>query len=96
VFVSFDSSIGDFLAMLELVGTVFDTLCESSRSNSSFRSLINELYALESALLLVKHLNLDDCYKRREGGGITLEGRRNCGRVISDSLGKIFGLASKQ
>ncbi|KAH0548194.1 hypothetical protein GP486_008089, partial [Trichoglossum hirsutum] len=55
--VSFGFSVGDFLAALRLVGTVIDALRESSYASSSFRSLINELYALESALLRVKRLD---------------------------------------
>lgn len=58
--VGFGFSVGDFLAALELVGTVIDALREASDANTSFRSLINELYALESALLRVKRLDLDE------------------------------------
>jgi hypothetical protein len=57
--VGFGFSVGDFLAVLKLVGAVIDALRESSYASSSFRSLINELYALESALLRVKRLDLD-------------------------------------
>ncbi|RYP28695.1 hypothetical protein DL767_007092 [Monosporascus sp. MG133] len=57
--VGFGFSVGDFLAVLRLVGTVIDALRESSDVSSSFRSLINELYALESALLHVKRLDAD-------------------------------------
>src|SRR5687768_14416780 len=61
--VGFGFSIGDFLAVLRLVGAVIDALRESCYASSSFRSLINEineLYVLESALLRVKRLDLDD------------------------------------
>jgi hypothetical protein len=57
--VGFGFSVGDFLAVLRLVGAVIDALRESSHSGSSFRSLINELYALETALLHVKRLDPD-------------------------------------
>lgn len=57
--VSFGFSVGDFLAALRLVGTVIDALRESSHASSSFRSLINKLYALETALLHVKLLDLE-------------------------------------
>lgn len=57
--VGFGFSVGDFLAVLRLVGAVIDALRESSHSSSSFRSLINELYALETALLRVKRLDPD-------------------------------------
>jgi hypothetical protein len=45
------------------VGTVIDALRESGNASSSFRSLIGELYTLESTLLRVKRLNLDDNLK---------------------------------
>jgi hypothetical protein len=57
--VGFGFSVGDFITALQLVGTVIDSLRESSHSSASFRSLINELYSLESALLRVKRLDLD-------------------------------------
>lgn len=59
--VGFGFSVGDFLAALRLVGTVIDAIRESSNANTSFRSLLNELYTLESVLLRVKRLDLDDC-----------------------------------
>jgi len=57
--VGFGFSVGDFLAALSLVGDVIDALRESSHASSSFHSLINELYALESALLRVKRLDFE-------------------------------------
>ncbi|CAN9435241.1 unnamed protein product [Alternaria alternata] len=57
--VGFGFSVGDFLAVLKLVGTVIDALQDSSNASSSFRSLINELYSLEIALLSVEHLDLN-------------------------------------
>lgn len=58
--VGFGFSVGDFIAVLKLVGTVIDALRESSSASTSFRSLIAELYALETALLRVNRLDLDD------------------------------------
>lgn len=57
--VGFGFSVGDFVAVLKLVGDVIDALRESSSAGAAFRSLINELYALESALLRVKRLDPD-------------------------------------
>lgn len=57
--VGFGFSVGDFLAGLELVGTVIDALRESGASGRNFRALINELSALETALFQVKRLDLD-------------------------------------
>jgi Fungal N-terminal domain of STAND proteins len=55
--VGFGFSVGDFLAALELVGTVIDALRESSHARDAFRSLIDELYTLQTALLYVKRLD---------------------------------------
>lgn len=55
----FGFSVGDFLAVLRLVGTVIDELRECSSASSSFRALIKELYALETALIQVKRLDAD-------------------------------------
>ncbi|QKX62296.1 uncharacterized protein TRUGW13939_09455 [Talaromyces rugulosus] len=55
----FSFSVGDFFAVLKLVDTVIDALRESPHSSSWFHALINELYALETALLRVKRLLSD-------------------------------------
>jgi hypothetical protein len=57
--VGFGFSIGDFIAALQLVGTVIDALRDSGDSSAEYRSLIGQLYTLESALLRVKRLELD-------------------------------------
>ncbi|RYP71262.1 hypothetical protein DL771_004954 [Monosporascus sp. 5C6A] len=56
----FGFSVGDFLAALKLVGTVIDALRESSNSGSTYRELLSELYSLETALLRVKRIDLDE------------------------------------
>jgi hypothetical protein len=53
-------SAGDFISALQLVATVADALRASGASSSEYRALISQLYALETALLRVKHLELDD------------------------------------
>ncbi|EAQ84488.1 hypothetical protein CHGG_08502 [Chaetomium globosum CBS 148.51] len=58
--VGFGFSVGDFLAALHLVGTVIDALREASDSGAAYRELLTELFALETALLHVKRLDLDD------------------------------------
>jgi hypothetical protein len=58
--VGFGFSVGDFLAALRLVGTVIDALREASESGAAYRELLDELFALETALLHVKRLDLDD------------------------------------
>lgn len=58
--VGFGFSAGDFIAALQLVGTVIDALRDSGNSSAEYRSLIGQLYTLESALLGIKRLELDD------------------------------------
>jgi hypothetical protein len=58
--VGFGFSVGDFIAAIELVGTVIDALRESGSSSSEYGALISQLYTLKSALLRVKRLELDD------------------------------------
>jgi hypothetical protein len=57
---AFGFSVGDFLTALELVRTIIDAVRDASESGASFRGLLSELYALETALLEIKRLNLDD------------------------------------
>ena len=57
---SFGFSAGDFISALDLVGTVISALRSSSGSSSEYRALISQLYSLESALLEVKRLELDE------------------------------------
>jgi len=58
--VGFGFSAGDFIAALQLVGTVLDALRESGDSSTQYRALISQLHTLETALLRVKRLELDD------------------------------------
>ncbi len=58
--VGFGFSAGDFVQALELVGTVIDALRESGGAGPEYRELVQELYILESALLRVKRIELDD------------------------------------
>jgi hypothetical protein len=57
--VSFGFSVGDFLSAIELVETVIDAL-SSTDSSVEFRELISQLRSLETALLQVKRLELDE------------------------------------
>lgn len=61
--VPFGFEVGDFIAALELVGTINNALRESGGSGSEYRELVNQLsqlYDLETALLQVKQLELED------------------------------------
>jgi hypothetical protein len=58
--VGFGFSAGDFISALELVATVVDALRESGASSTEYRALISQLHTLETGLLRVKRLELDD------------------------------------
>lgn len=58
--VGFGFSAGDFIAAVNLVQTVIDALRDSGDSSCEYRSLISQLHTLETALLRVKRLDLDD------------------------------------
>jgi hypothetical protein len=58
--VGFGFSAGDFIAALELVTTVVTALRDSGGSSTEYQALISQLYTLETALLRVKRLELDD------------------------------------
>jgi hypothetical protein len=57
---SFGFSAGDFIAALTLVGTVIQALRESGGAGCEYRELVNELNALETALLRVKQLDFEE------------------------------------
>ncbi|CAI6231579.1 unnamed protein product [Periconia digitata] len=57
---SFDFSVGDFIAALKLVGNVVASLQEVGGASSQFRELTRELFSLETALLRVKQLEFED------------------------------------
>jgi len=58
--VGFGFSAGDFIAALNLVGTVISALQDASGAGSEYRELVRELCTLESALLRVKNIELED------------------------------------
>lgn len=58
--VPFGFSVGDFIAALNLVKDVIDALQDSGGASEEYRELVNELYTLETALLEVKRVDLDD------------------------------------
>ncbi|KAH8775850.1 hypothetical protein BGZ57DRAFT_953391 [Hyaloscypha finlandica] len=60
----FRFSAGDFVSALSLVATVIDALRESGESSSEYRALVTQLHTLESALLRVKTLEIDDSQQR--------------------------------
>jgi hypothetical protein len=58
--VAFGFSCGDFIAAVELVTMVVNSLGQSSDASEEYRELVRQLYSLEIALLQVKGLLLDD------------------------------------
>jgi hypothetical protein len=58
--VGFGFSVGDFIAAIELVGTVIDALRSSGAAGSEYRELVGQLLSLETALIQVKRLEILD------------------------------------
>ncbi|KAG0652061.1 hypothetical protein D0Z07_1460 [Hyphodiscus hymeniophilus] len=58
--VGFGFSVGDFISALELVATVVDALREAGDASRRYRELIRQLDGLESVLLRVKRVELDE------------------------------------
>lgn len=58
--VAFGFSVGDFIAALELIGTIIDALHAAGDSSRRYRGLIRELYSLETALREVKRIELHE------------------------------------
>jgi hypothetical protein len=57
---SFGFSAGDFIAALQVVGTLISALRESTGASAEYRELVRELNGLETALLRVKQLELEE------------------------------------
>lgn len=82
--VGFGFSVGDFIAAINLVSNIVDALRETGDSGSSYRSLITQLYSLESALLQVKRIHLDDA-ESQQGEIVALrQAAAQCQRTIDD------------
>lgn len=58
--VGFGFSVGDFIAAIELVGTVIDALRSSGSAATDYRALVSQLLSLETALLQVKRLEFEE------------------------------------
>ena len=58
--VGFGFSVSDFVVALKLVSTVIDALQKSGEARNGQRELLHQLYSLETALLQVKRLKLDE------------------------------------
>lgn len=85
--VGFGFSACDFIQALELVATVIDALRDSGDASIEYRELIRELYTLETALLRVKRLELDES---QHAEVIALQqAAAQCQRTIDDFWTKI-------
>jgi hypothetical protein len=84
---SFGFSAGDFIAALELIGTVINALRESGVSGTQYRELINQLYSLETALLQVKQLELEE--EQRSEYIALRQSASQCQRTIDNFWKKI-------
>jgi hypothetical protein len=58
--VGFGFSAGDFIAAIDLVGTVIDALRSSSTASLEYRELNSQLLSLETALIEVKRLDFEE------------------------------------
>ncbi|KAF8867191.1 hypothetical protein BDZ45DRAFT_609401, partial [Acephala macrosclerotiorum] len=58
--VGFGFSVGDFIAAIELVGTVIDSLRSSGEAAAEYRELVSQLFSLETALIQVKNLEFEE------------------------------------
>jgi hypothetical protein len=56
--VAFGFSVGDFISAIQLVHQLAEALKSASGSSAQFLELIRELHSLETALLLVKNVEL--------------------------------------
>ena len=85
--VGFGFSVGDFIAALELVATVVDALRESGEASNRYRELVRQLYTLETVLLRVKRLELDES---QHAEYVALQqAASQCQRTINDFWKKI-------
>jgi histidinol dehydrogenase len=85
--VGFGFSVGDFIAALELVATVVDALRESGEASKQYRGLVRQLDSLESVLLRVKRLELDESQHAEH---VALQqAAAQCQRTIEDFWKKI-------
>ena len=100
--VGFGFSAGDFIAAPGLVRTVINALQDCGNVSTEYRELLRELYTLETALLNVKRLELDESQYAEL---IALrQAAAQCQRTIDDFWTKIeayqphlrFGAGSSQ
>ena len=85
--VGFGFSAGDFIAALGLVKTVISALENSGNASTEYRELLSELRSLETALIGVKRITLDESQYAEH---IALhQAAAQCQRTIDDFWTKI-------
>jgi hypothetical protein len=57
---SFGFSVGDFITALEVVATVIGALRATGKAASQYRGLLKQLHSLQTALLAVQGLDIDE------------------------------------
>lgn len=66
--VGFGFSVGDFIAALELLGTVIDALRDSGNASTNFKALVDDVEQLKLTLLRVQQVRLDPRLRNEELG----------------------------
>ncbi|MCJ1435234.1 hypothetical protein MMC27_004606 [Xylographa pallens] len=85
--VGFGFSASDFIAALTLVGTVIDALREAGGAGTDYRELLRQLHTLETALIRVKRLDLEEVQHSER---VALQqAASQCQRTIDDFWQKI-------
>ena len=85
----FGFSAGDFIAALNLVSTVIDALREVGGASTEFREVVRELLTLETALIRVKRLDLDDSHNDARAALQTAASR------CQDTIDEFWAMAHK-
>lgn len=85
--VGFGFSAGDFIAALNLVSTVVDALRDSGESSTEYREIISQLFSLETALISVKRIELDDAQQAERIA--LMQAASQCQRTIDAFWDKI-------
>jgi len=87
--VGFGFSAGDFIAAIELVGTVIDALRASGSARSEYRELVAQPLSLENALIQVQGLEFEE---GQYGEVIALrQAALQCRRTIDEFWKKMEG-----
>ena len=83
----FGFSPSDVIKALELVATVIDALRESGKANAQCRELLRQLHSLETALIQVKRLEVDESLHREVAA--LRQAAAQCQRTIDDFWDRI-------